>query len=148
MHRKRFCSKGRHGPLFFPRGLSWHTHLRRWYLWLIFAVVLISSSPCLAEDWDKTDKELFATLGTLMAVDMFQTRYIFEHDEFYETNPIIDNYFPDDKVYAYFALTTLGAYLVADHLKPKYRKSFLRIMCGMQIVVTERNASLGIRFSF
>jgi hypothetical protein len=122
--------------------------LRSLFLWLALIFVLISPKPCLAEDWDKTDKQLFATFGTLMAVDMFQTRYIYEHDEYYETNPIIDNYFPDEKVYAYFALTTLGTYLIADYLKPKHRKSFLRFMSGMQIVVTSRNASLGINFSF
>lgn len=132
----------------FPRGLKWYPQLRSLCLWLVLIVVLISPKPCLAEDWDKTDKALFATFGTLMAVDMFQTRYIFEHDEFYETNPIIDNYFPDEKAYGYFALTTLGTYLIADHLKPKHRKSFLRFMCGMQIVVTSRNASLGIKFDF
>jgi hypothetical protein len=106
---------------------------------------------CLAEEknvWDKEDKELFATFGTLMAVDMFQTRYIFEHDEYRELNPVIDNYFRDEKVYGYFALTTLGAYLIANNLQPKHRKTFLRYMCMVQIGVTSNNASIGIGFSF
>jgi len=96
----------------------------------------------------KGSREVFATFATLMAADTFQTKYIFRHDEYQETNPLIDNYFQDEKVYGYFALTTLGAYLVADNLQPKYRKSFLRFLCAVQINVTDRNASLGIGFSF
>jgi hypothetical protein len=94
--------------------------------------------------WDNEDKELLATFGTLMAVDMFQTRYISEHEEYRETNPIINNYFNDEKGYSYFALTGLGAYLIADNLQPKYRKSFLRFLCAVQIGVTNNNASIGI----
>jgi hypothetical protein len=93
--------------------------------------------------WDNEDKELLATFGTLMAVDMFQTRYISEHEEYRETNPIINNYFNDEKGYSYFALTGL-----ADNLQPKYRKSFLRFLCAVQIGVTNNNASIGIGFSF
>ena len=122
--------------------------LKNLCLWLVLIVVLISPKPCLAEDWDKTDKELFATFGTLMVIDSLQTRYIYEHDEYYETNPIIDNYFPDEKAYGYFALTTLGIYLIADYLQPKYRKSFLRFMCGIQVGVTQNNVNLGIGFAF
>ena len=79
---------------------------------------------------------------------MFQTRYIFENDEFYETNPIINSYFPDDKVYAYFALTTLGAYFIADMLEPRHRKTFLRYVCSMQVGVINNNLALGIKFAF
>ena len=56
--------------------------------------MLIFPSFCLSGEknyWDNEDMELFATFGTLMAVDMLQTRYIFEHDEYGETNPIINN---------------------------------------------------------
>lgn len=86
--------------------------------------MLIFPSFCLSGEknfWDNEDKELFATFGTLMAVDMFQTRYVLENEEYRETNTIIDNYFNDEKSYAYFALTGLGAYLIADNLRPEYR---------------------------
>lgn len=114
-------------------------------------MMLIFPSSCLSEEksfWDNEDKELFATFGTLMAVDMFQTRYIFEHEEYREKNPLIENYFRDEKVYGYFALTTLGTYLIANSLQPDHRKSFLRYLCMMQINVTSKNASIGIGFSF
>jgi hypothetical protein len=75
-------------------------------------------------------------------------RDIFEHEEYRETNTVIDNYFNDEKAYAYFALTGLGAYLIADNLRPEYRKSFLRFLCIVQIGVTNNNASIGIGFSF
>ena len=84
-------------------------------------MMLIFPSFCLSEEinfWDNEDKELFATFGTLMAVDMMQTRYILEHEDYRETNPIINNYFNDEKAYGYFALTALGAYLIADNLRP------------------------------
>lgn len=138
-------------PLLFSKKLKGLFYRHHRYLWLFLILVLISPKLCVAGDeniWDEDDKELFATFATLMAVDTFQTRYIFEHDEYQETNPLIDNYFQDEKVYGYFALTTLGAYLVADNLQPKYRKSFLRFLCAIQINVTDKNASLGIGFSF
>ena len=114
-------------------------------------MMLIFPSFCLSGEknfWDNEDKELLATFSTLMAVDMLQTRYVFEHEEYRETNTIIDNYFNDEKAYAYFALTGLGAYLIADNLRPEYRKSFLRFLCVVQIGVTNNNASIGIGFSF
>ena len=141
----------KHLPFLFANGLrcSICTHL--YYLGMLLLLMLIFPSFCLSEEknfWDNEDKELFATFGTLMAVDMMQTRYVFEHEEYRETNPIINNYFNDEKAYGYFALTGLGAYLIADNLRPEYRKSFLRFLCMVQIGVTNNNASIGIGFSF
>ncbi len=122
-----------------------------YYLGVVLLLMLIFPSFCLSGEinfWDNEDKELFATFGTLMAVDMFQTRYVLENEEYRETNTIIDNYFNDEKSYAYFALTGLGAYLIADNLRPEYRKSFLRFLCIVRIGVTNNNASIGVGFSF
>ena len=138
-------------PLQFLNGLQCSICTQLYYLGVLLLLMLIFPSFCLSEEinfWDNEDKELFATFGTLMAVDMLQTRYVFEHEEYRETNPIINNYFNDEKAYGYFALTGLGAYLIADNLRPEYRKSFLRFLCAVQIGVTNNNASIGIGFSF
>jgi hypothetical protein len=129
-------------------GALWFVQAGIWAIGLFLMALLVIPRPCQAGEWDKTDKELFGTLSMLMAVDMFQTRYIYEHDDFSEENPIIEQYFPHDKVYAYFALSTLGAYVIADQLGPGWRKSFLRFLCGLEIGVTQQNTTLGIRFSF
>jgi len=142
---------GKYLSFLFPRGLRRSIRMHLYYSFILLLFMSIFPSFSLAEEknsWDKEDKELFATFGTLMAVDMLQTRYIFEHDEYTETNPLIDNYFSDEKVYGYFALTTLGAYLIANNLQPEQRKSFLRYLCMLQIGVTNNNASIGIGFSF
>ncbi len=71
-----------------------------YYLGVVLLLMLIFPSFCLSGEinfWDNEDKELFATFGTLMAVDMFQTRYVLENEEYRETNTIIDNYFNDEK---------------------------------------------------
>ena len=137
-----------HQLFFFPCGSERDSRLRTSFSKLLLIITLFLPNFCLAGEWDRLDKELFVIFSTFMAVDMFQTRFIFEHDEFHETNPIISKYFADDKVYAYFALTTLGAYLLGDNLRPKYRKPFLRFLCGLQVSITQTNANLGIGFTF
>ena len=138
-------------PFLFASKLQCSLCMQLSYLGVVLLLMLIFPSFCLSGEknfWDNEDKELFATFGTLMAVDMFQTRYVLENEEYRETNTIIDNYFNDEKSYAYFALTGLGAYLIADNLRPEYRKSFLRFLCIVQIGVTNNNASIGVGFSF
>jgi len=56
---------------------------------------------------DKDDRELFATFAALMAVGIFQTKYISEHDEYQETNPILQftiiSHLTRLRVWGYFA---------------------------------------------
>jgi hypothetical protein len=122
---------------------------------LFSAIVLITfiiSSPCYAKDkWDSVDKLLFGSLITLTTIDYLQTSYIFEHDEYYETNPIINN--GVDRIGApfvplYFAIGCILHYLISDHLSPKYRKVYLGIWCIIQYSYVGYNNKQGIGFSF
>ena len=151
MGRQRFRKRTKYVASLLPNALQRTKCKQLYYLFILLLFVSISPNFSLAEEknsWDERDKELFATFGTLMAVDMLQTRYIYKNEDYRETNPLIENYFRDEKVYGYFALTTLGTYLIANSLQPEHRKSFLRYLCMMQINVTNQNASIGIGFSF
>jgi hypothetical protein len=116
---------------------------------LIGLCVLLVAVPSWAgEKWDKADKALFGTFITLNVLDALQTNYIFDNpDEFREKNPILRS-LGEDFVVPYFAAVTAGAYLVADQLKPKHRKTFLTIMNAVQIYTVGRNVYIGVGFSF
>ena len=99
-------------------------------------------------DWDKQEKALFVTKCTVLLVDAMQTQYIYEHDEYYEINPVIDNYFHGDKAWGYFVLSGAAVYLVADALPHKWRKAFLTGAIVLSLGVTSHNANIGIGLSF
>jgi hypothetical protein len=80
-------------------------------------------------------------------VDALQTQYIFESEDYKELNPII-RAVGEDGAWAYFGLTTLGAYLIADNLNPKNRTRFLALITVLEVGCVGRNAYLGIGFSF
>ena len=115
--------------------------------WIIFLLLLLPSICSAQDSWDKTDKILFTSFIALEIIDYTQTNYIFEHDGYYERNPIIDE-IGQKGLPIYFGLTTLAVGLTTDYLKPKYRTKFLIIMNSIQLFFVFNNYSLGIGFSF
>ena len=120
-------------------------------LTLIILITLILTSPVLADDWDTVDKTLLGVLISTKTIDCFQTRWIFDKDEWHELNPIIregvDRY-GKGFIPAYFLVTTLGTALIADWLPSDYRKAWLGIWVGASGTTVHRNYVLGVKMKF
>lgn len=118
----------------------------------IVPIMLMVSSPCYSSDkWDDVDKLLFASLLTLNTVDCLQTNYIFDDDEYYETNSIIiDGVDAIGKSFVplYFASASILHYLISDRLNSRYRKLYLGAWCVTQYSFVSNNYMLGLRLSF
>ena len=118
-------------------------------LMLAVAITALMSSPARAgdNDWSTTDKALFATYTVFNVVDILQTRYIFESDEYVELNPILA---PLGKNGATAAMigANVAMYFIADYVGQKYRPIVLGTVATLSIGVTAHNYSIGIGFSF
>ena len=125
--------------------------MKRMFL-VVVPIILMVSSPCYSKDkWDDVDKLLLISVITLNTVDCLQTNYIFDHDEYYETNSIINdgvNGIGKPFVPLYFATASILHYLISDYLSPKYRKLYLSFWCVSQYSFVSNNYELGIGFSF
>ena len=123
------------------------------FIAILLGVLLITVCPqsCLADDWDKIDKGLGIGLLTLNIVDILQTNYIYDHEEYNETNVNISKgveVLGDTFVLAYFAVASIVEYWIADRLDSKGRKVFLGIASLLQLGYVSNNITVGIGFSF
>lgn len=115
---------------------------------VVLFILLIGIPSWAGGKWDTTDKVLMGSFIGLNAVDYMQTRYIFDHpNEYYEKNPVLKGV-GEDWCPLYFLGISLGAWYVADKLKPNHRKIFLGILNGIQIYTVGRNFGIGIKLSF
>ena len=114
---------------------------------LIVLVLAIYPVQCIAEDeWSTLDKSLFATYTVFNAVDILQTRYIFDSDDYHEVNPVIKPMGKNGST-AFMIGVNIGMYFVADAL-PKHRTTILGLTSALKIGVTAHNYSIGVGFKF
>lgn len=113
-------------------------------LGLIVSLLLLAPAHA-AESWDKTEVALFATALTLDYVDYRQTIEITRSD-YYETNPFLGKQPSEVHVRNHFILGAVGSYLIADNLRPKYRKAFLIGFILFEAYFVNNNIRIGIRF--
>ena len=112
---------------------------------LVIILIFVVPSICSAEQWDTADKYLLAGLIAVQTLDWLQTNYIFKHDEYYETNPIITK---KAIVPLYFITLTLLKSLVAYKMDSKKRKIWLSFCILHSTTFVIDNMVLGIGFSF
>lgn len=116
------------------------------YIALLFSLLV---APAYAgwNDWDRVDKALFTSLTALAFVDMQQTNYIMNNDNYKELNPVI-NTLGKDMVVPYFVGSMVLSYFIADALPGKYRKVFLGVCNAVEIYWTTNNKRIGVKISF
>lgn len=103
------------------------------------------------DTWDNTERALLVTKLTLHTVDMFQTNYIFSHDEYHEINPVIDKIvdkFGTKALPVWFIGTGILDWAIADFLPKPYRKTWLTASAALSAVCVYNNQSIGIGFDF
>ncbi len=109
---------------------------------IIFALLLLISTSCHADEW-------LAATEVLLAADWMQTRQLthYRQDGLYEANPILGTHPKMGAVNAYFASYMLGLALASDHLG-EYRKPVLAILIGSEGDTVFRNLRVGLRIKF
>lgn len=103
----------------------------------------------IGSNWTDEDTQRQITYALLHATDWGQSRDIKNHPGLKETNPILGKHPHDDKVDAYFATTGLGHVAAALLLQdPQLRKLFQMGTIGMEGMVTNKNAKIGLGYKF
>ena len=105
------------------------------------------------DDWDKTEKALFASNSVLRTVDMLQTNDIYHHKEYHEINPFIDagvDKFGTKFIPVWFVGMGVAEYLVVDALPHSWRKGVLGFTNAVSLGLVYHNnqIGLGLNFSF
>ncbi len=113
---------------------------------LLFLLLIPTSFA--ADPWDKEQIILESTYMLALVADWSQTLYISEHEEFVETNPILGRRPDRGEVNAYFALSALTHFAVSYFLPSRYRDFWISYWLGYEIAFVQRNASIGVGFSF
>lgn len=119
------------------------------FSWLRYLITLLLFIGQVHADWDRTDYALGATAIAGLVVDWGQTRYIAKHpDTHFEKNRILGEHPSVGRVDAYFAGTIAGTLAFANWLSPTNRKILLGTVTAVELVVTNRNRSLGVKIAF
>ena len=131
---------------------------------LCLLVILLSSLICHKayawefrpfNDWDKTEKALFASNCVLRTVDMLQTNDIYARKDegYYEMNPLIDagvDKFGTKFIPVWFITGTIAEYLIVDAMPHPWRKAALGVFNAVSIglIYNNHQKGLGLNFSF
>lgn len=115
---------------------------------LLLCFLLLLNNTVYASDWTKADTQRQLVYTALHIIDWGQTRYIVQHDEYYETNIFLGKYPSMQEVDAYFAPTLLGHTLVSYLLPPNWRKIWQYVWIGARVKTVVDNYSIGVRFHF
>ena len=111
--------------------------------YVAIVITLIALTGCghvKLHPWTKADKIRQAGVAATMAVDMMQTRYIFDSPNYYETNPLIKERYVNLYFPVMFALHTGVAWV----LPPSARKWWQYGWIGAQTAIVIKNKSIGI----
>lgn len=117
--------------------------------WALLIIVSLSLAGCGFKDWDRTDQALYASFITLSAVEALQSRYVYENDEYYELNPIINTWLDSkDGSTIYFIGAGIAAGVIADKLPARYRTPFLTGLNAIEVGLVGHNINVGIGLEF
>lgn len=116
---------------------------------LISIIILFFSQPATAADkWDKIDISLGVAATALKVLDWRQTKFAMESGNYFEMNPLLGRYPSQNKIDAYFALSSLLQFGIAHYLPSVWRKAWLIGWVGLSGNNVYRNYEVGIGFRF
>jgi Mg2+/citrate symporter len=126
--------------------------MKKLFLAVALAICL-AATPAIADEefenkWSNLDKALFATYTVFNVVDILQTRYIMNDDNYYyEVNPVLKSAGRNGAT-ALMVAANIIIYLGADYIGPKYRPWILTAASTLQIGISAHNYSIGVKFDF
>ena len=110
---------------------------------IIMLILLLPSMANAFDQWDKTDKVLFAISTTAMVVDWRQTRTGGQNG-MEERNPLLGRYPSADYTDAYFVASLVTQTAIAYILPSKWRKIYLTSMATISVVCIANNINMGV----
>jgi hypothetical protein len=116
-------------------------------IYVVILSLILSSCAHAPDPWTKQQKALFGAFTALHAVDLMQTQYVFDHDEFYERNPIIrriHGHGGDIAVTGYFVGTWAAIGAACHYMPSKYRTATLWIVTTINLGVVIHNDHIGV----
>lgn len=142
------------------RSILWVLMMVAWVLWLLLVGAArpahAEGLPLPASDWSRSDTALETGFVLFAALDLAQTHRIAGYCNgrgpgctVHETNPILGRAPSSAAINRYFAGAMLGQFLVANALPHgATRTLFISGTATLEIVVTGRNARLGLGYHF
>ena len=116
---------------------------------IYFIIFLLFPAIASADEWTRADTAREVAYQTLAVIDWAQTRNLARHpDKWYEHNRLLGYHPSVGRVNAYFALTGIAHYAVANVLPSRYRAPFQYVSIGIEIGAVEHNYSIGISAKF
>lgn len=112
---------------------------------MIFLLFPVHAYAC---SWSHGDTVRQSVFTTLALVDWLQTQEIVKNDLYDERNRFIGSQPSMHRVNTYFAVTTIGNYLIAKHLPCRARRLWQYVFIGERIGVVNHNINIGIRINY
>lgn len=116
------------------------------YLIALWLCCLMNVSLAENKPWTEQEKLLGATALTLHAVDVAQTSYGIRNG-FHEMNPLMGRHPHEDKLAAFFVLSSLATYYYLDN-NPEHRTVSLYTIIGMKSILVGRHIGMGLKVRF
>jgi len=114
---------------------------------VVLVLLFVPAQALAGEPWTPVDSALYSTFLVMQIRDYRQTIQIAKNpDIYYETNPLLGRHPNTRQVDRYFFFATVTHYIIADSLKPVYRRLFLVITTLSQMNTVKRNLSIGLKF--
>jgi hypothetical protein len=115
----------------------------------ILIILLIVRVAHCADPWSKADVALEASYQVLHWVDCGQTQVIVRNpDHYFERNPILGDHPGAERVYLYFAATSILHAAVTHFLPKKIRPYWEVVTIGLQGATVVNNFNLGLQVRF
>ncbi len=115
---------------------------------LVFALSLLQTTTASArirlDQWSEQDIKREVLYLSITAVDWAQTRYIVEHPEYYELNPLLGRHPGIGEVNRYFLASAAIHISVSGLLSPKKRRLYQTATIALEGCIVFNNDRIGI----
>ena len=114
---------------------------------MMLLLLTTACSTTATPKWTTADKVMFTTYSALTVVDILQTRYAMDSDDFDEANPILEPLGKDGAT-AVMVGSNIALYFLVDRMNEKHRSPVLGILNMLKLGVVGHNAMIGVELGW